>query len=128
MAERRVGFSWHTVKGITTIRLDTSLSASALDRESAVEKLNEIVNQSQKKVILDMDAVEMIDSRMLAAIVSINRKLHSDGGQLRLCRVTPLVRNMLDTFGLLKVLHLDETEKEATNALNELGDGSTLAS
>jgi len=128
MAQRRFRLSWHTVNDITVVHVDTAMAVSALDRESAVEKLYEVAAQSQKKIVLDMSGVEMVDSRMLAAVVSLNRKLQTDGGQLRLCRVTPLVRSMLDTFGLLKILHLDETEKEAASALEQLGDGSTPSS
>ncbi|NOZ24436.1 MAG: STAS domain-containing protein [Planctomycetes bacterium] len=123
MAERRVAFSWHAVGDIIVIRMDTSPAASALDRESAVQKLGEIVAQAQGKVVLDMSGMEMIDSRTLAAVVSLNRKLQSEGGQLRLCGVTPLVRSMLDTVGLLNILHLDETDRKAIAALEQLGQG-----
>jgi len=128
MVDRRVSLSWHTVGEVTVIRVDTSTSSSALDKEAAAEKLNEIAGESSGKLVLDMSAVELVDSRMLAAIVSLNRKLGKEGGQLRMCSVAPLVKKMLDAFGLLKVLKVDDTEQEAIAALSGATDGPEASS
>ena len=120
MADRRVSLSWHSVGDVTVIRTGSSVSASALDREATTNKIAELVRQSSGKVVLDLSEMEMLDSRTLAMIVSLNRKLAAQGGQLRLCRVLPMVAEMFDAFGLLKILNVDETEEDSITALKDL--------
>lgn len=117
MAERRLSLSWHAVRDVTVIRVETSLSSSALDRELVNNKLGEITDQSTGKVVIDMAGMEMLDSRTLATIISLNRKLTGQGGQLRFCNLCPLVQKALDNFGLTKILLVDPTERDSLSAL-----------
>ena len=122
MVDQRVSLSWHTVGGIMVVRVGASVSTSTIDREMVAEKLHELAGQSSGKIVVNMEAMQMLDSTTLAAIVSLNRKLDGSGGQLRMCRVEPLVEKMLDTFGLLNILKIDETEGDSIAALQRFGE------
>ena len=120
MAEERLSLSWHTVEDVTVIRIGAPVSPS--DEAVATAKLGELVSQSSGKVVIDMSDIKMLNSRTLAAIVSLNRKLETQGGQLRICQPASAVMKMFGTFGLLRTLHIDETEEDSVAALADMGD------
>jgi anti-anti-sigma factor len=121
MVDRRLSLSWHTISDVMVIRVETSLLSSALDKDMASARLGELGDQSNGKIVMDMSAMEMLDSRMLAAMVSLHRKLETKGGELRLCQVTPSVMKIFDTLGLPKIMKIDETEEESIAVLRREG-------
>ena len=67
------------------------IEGDTLDASNATEfknEINAILEQSQVKVLLDMQNLKFVDSSGLGAIISCLRKLKSVGGDLKLCQMS----------------------------------------
>lgn len=70
------------------------------------------------KVVLDMSAVEFVDSSGCGAILSCLRKLNSNGGDLKLCCVTKPVRTLFELVRMHRVFDILNTRDEAVKAFS----------
>ena len=87
-----------------------------LDLHTAEEfktKLITKINAGTKQLILDLGQVEFIDSSGLGAILSSYKKISSQGGLLTVVNVTPKVRRIFEVSGILRVINIYSSEKEA---------------
>lgn len=74
-----------------------------------------------KKLVLDLSAVQFIDSRACGAILSCLKKLGEVGGELKICRASPFV---LEVFGLIRLHRICEilaTREDAVRAFSAKG-------
>ena len=62
--------------------------------------------QDNAKVVLDLEQVQFIDSTGLGAMVSSLRKLHSAGGEMKLCGVSKPVRALFELVRMHKVFDI----------------------
>jgi anti-anti-sigma factor len=71
-----------------------------------------------KNVVLHLAEVSYVDSGGLGALVRIFGVLRADGGDLKLCELSPFVVQVLQATNLLKVLRPYRSEKEAIDAFS----------
>jgi anti-anti-sigma factor len=71
-----------------------------------------------KNVVLQMAEVSYVDSGGLGALVRIFGVLRADHGDLKLCRLSPFVVQVLQATNLLGVFHPYPSEKEAIEAFS----------
>ena len=71
-----------------------------------------------KNVVLQLAEVSYVDSGGLGALVRIFGILRADGGDLKLCELSPFVVQVLQATNLLKVLRPYASEKEAIEAFS----------
>ncbi len=64
-------------------------------------------------LVVDLSAVEFIDSTGIGVIVGANRRVSAGGGRFTAVVTTPVVRKALQTTGLLDVWRVTETVKDA---------------
>jgi anti-sigma B factor antagonist len=83
-----------------------------LQRE--VEKLTHL----RKNVVLQLAEVNYVDSGGLGALVRLRNILRFDGGDLKLCQVSPFVFQALTATKLVGVFHTYASEKEAIEAFS----------
>jgi anti-anti-sigma factor len=69
-----------------------------------------------KKFVLQLGEVSYLDSGGLGALVRLLGTLRANGGDLKLCQMSPLVRSVLQATKLLGVFHPYATEKDALAA------------
>ncbi len=69
-----------------------------------------------RKVVMDLNRVDFVDSRGCGVILSCLKHLAEKGGDLKLCRVTPPVRTVFDLIRLQKMCDITETREEAMKA------------
>ncbi|MBI4466400.1 MAG: STAS domain-containing protein [Acidobacteria bacterium] len=98
------------VGGVTVVDLSGRLTlgdASAQLRET----LRELLNQGQKKIVLNLGQVGYIDSSGLGELVSGFTTVKNQGGQLKLANLTQKVNDLLTITKLYTVfeVHNDET-------------------
>jgi anti-sigma B factor antagonist len=95
-----------------------TLNTAKLDMSNASEfkKKATLAMQDDKNIVLDMAAVDFVDSSGLGAILSCLRDLRSRGGELRLCCVQPRVMVMFELVRMQKVVPLAATREEALDA------------
>src|SRR6266446_4962442 len=80
------------------------------------DKVNSIVNQGHKKVILNLAAVPYIDSAGLGEIVRTYTTVSRQGGSLKLLNLTKRITDLLAITKLLTVFETYDSEKEALNS------------
>ena len=87
-----------------------------IDIESALRFRSELLElvKSRRRVVLDLAAVEFIDSSGLGALVSALKAARTGGGELRLAALRPNVRQLLEIMRLDRVFSLYGTVEEAT--------------
>ncbi len=83
-----------------------------LQRE--VEKLTHV----RKSVVLQLAGVSYVDSGGLGALVRLRNLLRFDGGDLKLCQLSPFVLQVLTATKLHGVFHTYASEKEAIEAFS----------
>jgi anti-sigma B factor antagonist len=72
-----------------------------------------------RKLILDLDRVRFIDSRGCGAILSCLKHLSAAGGDLKLCRATPLVLRVFELIRMNSICEVVGTREEAVQAFGK---------
>jgi anti-sigma B factor antagonist len=71
-----------------------------------------VLNET-RKLVLDLAAVEFIDSRGCGAILHCLKRLNEKGGELRICQVRPFVRSVFELIRLHRICEILPTRDEA---------------
>ena len=77
------------------------------------DKVNSLVNQGHKKIVLNLAEVPYIDSAGLGEIVRTYTTVSRQGGQLKLVNLTKRITDLLMITKLLTVFETFDTESEA---------------
>ena len=76
--------------------------------------LENIVNNSIKKMVIDFEKVMFIDSSFLSSLVTALKKINEFGGDIKITSLEPPVRLMFELTRLYHVFEIFETVDEAT--------------
>src|SRR5512138_1673797 len=77
------------------------------------DKINSLLQQNRKKILLNLEAVPYIDSAGLGEIVRTYTTVSRQGGKLKLLNLTKRITDLLAITKLLTVFETYDTEKEA---------------
>lgn len=77
------------------------------------DKVNSLVNQGHKKIVLNLAEVPYIDSAGLGEIVRTYTTVSRQGGSLKLLNLTKRITDLLAITKLLTVFETFESEAEA---------------
>jgi anti-sigma B factor antagonist len=77
------------------------------------------VLQDCRKLVLDLDRVQFVDSRGCVVILSCLKHVSKAGGDLKLCRVTPPVRTVFDLIRMNSVCEILNSREEAVEAFQK---------
>jgi anti-anti-sigma factor len=69
-----------------------------------------------RKLVLDLDRVQFVDSRGCGVILSCLKHVSTAGGDLKLCRVAPPVRMVFDLIRMDRICEIVNTREEAVQA------------
>jgi anti-sigma B factor antagonist len=72
-------------------------------------------------LILDLRRVQFVDSRGCGAILSCLKQVAANGGDLKLCHVSPQVRTVFDLIRLHRICAIHDTREEALQAFAQEG-------
>ena len=102
------------VNGVAII----SFTTPYLQAEDAIEKVgNELFDLVKKwdcsKVLLTFDGVRFVSSSMLAQVVKLHKTLAKTKGRVRLCSLTPALREVLKASQLDRLLEVFDDETAA---------------
>lgn len=81
-------------------------------------KLMELANSHQAKIIVDMHAVDFIDSSALATLVKALKHCRQNQGDLYLCDLNNPVRIIFELTRLDKAFHIYPTIEDAVQAFS----------
>ena len=80
------------------------------------DKINSLLNQGQKKIVLNLAEVPYIDSAGLGEVVRTYTTVSRQGGQLKLLNVTKRITDLLAITKLLTVFDTYDSESEAVQS------------
>src|SRR6202051_5079696 len=82
------------------------------------DKVNSLVNQGQKKIVLNLAEVPYIDSAGLGEIVRTYTTVSRQGGSLKLLGLTNRITDLLSITKLLTVFETFDSENEAVKSFS----------
>jgi anti-sigma B factor antagonist len=86
--------------------------------EMLKDKVNSLVNQGHKKIVLNLADVPYIDSAGLGEIVRTYTTVSRQGGSLKLLNLTKRITDLLAITKLLTVFETFESENEAVKSFS----------
>src|SRR6266508_1030927 len=82
------------------------------------DKMGSLVQEGQKKVLLNLGEVSYVDSAGLGAIVQAYATLNKNGGSLKLLNATKRIKDLLSITKLLMVFECHDEEAAALKSFN----------
>ena len=82
------------------------------------DKVNSLVNQGHKKIILNLADVPYIDSAGLGEVVRTYTTVSRQGGSLKLLNLTKRITDLLSITKLLTVFETFDSENEAVQSFS----------
>jgi len=106
------------VDGVTILALDGRI---VLGEESSAlrQKVKDDLAAGKKKIILNVDKVDYIDSAGVGMLVAANHTAKSRGASLALCNLGSHFEGMLQITKLLTVFETYKTEADAVRSLSK---------
>jgi len=80
------------------------------------DKINSLIQQGHKKLILNLEGVPYVDSAGLGEIVRTYTTVSRQGGNLKLLNLTKRIEDLLSITKLLTVFDTYDSEQEALNS------------
>ena len=77
------------------------------------DKINSLIHQNQKNLLLNLEGVPYIDSAGLGEIVRTYTTVSRQGGSLKLVNLTKRITDLLSITKLLTVFEVFDSEKDA---------------
>jgi anti-sigma B factor antagonist len=82
------------------------------------DKVNTLVNQGRKKIVLNLADVPYVDSAGLGEIVRTYTTVSRQGGSLKLLNLTKRISDLLSITKLLTVFETFDTESDAITSFS----------
>ena len=82
------------------------------------DKVNSLVNQGKKKIVLNLADVPYIDSAGLGEVVRTYTTVSRQGGSLKLLHLTKRITDLLSITKLLTVFETYDSENEAVRSFS----------
>jgi anti-anti-sigma factor len=77
------------------VRLQPAIDGD-IDEASLAEKIWALLEQNfTYRLVLELDRVQLLQSYMIAQMVLLSKRIHSHGGMLRLCGLSPVNQQVL---------------------------------
>ena len=80
------------------------------------DKINSLIQQGRKKLILNLEGVPYVDSAGLGEIVRTYTTVSRQGGNLKLLNLTKRITDLLMITKLLTIFDTYDSEEEALNS------------
>ena len=109
-----------SVGDVTIIDLNGKMTLGEGD-ELLRDKVNSLIAQGQKKLVLNLAEVPYIDSAGLGEIVRTYTTVSRQGGSLKLLNLTKRIQDLLLITKLLTVFETFDSEEEAIKSFGSAG-------
>lgn len=86
--------------------------------EQLKDKVNSLVNQGDRKIVLNLEGVPYIDSAGLGEIVRTYTTVSRQGGSLKLLHLTKRIQDLLSITKLLTVFETFDSEGDAVRSFS----------
>jgi anti-sigma B factor antagonist len=115
--ESRMQIEERVVNDVTILDLKGKITLGEGD-EALKDKINSLLMQGKKKILLDLKDVPYIDSAGLGEIVRTYTTVSRQGGQLKLVNLTKRITDLLSITKLLTVFETFDAEPEALKSFS----------
>jgi anti-sigma B factor antagonist len=105
------------VDGVTILDLKGKVTLGEGD-EVLKEKINALLAQNKRRILLNLGDVPYVDSAGLGEIVRTYTTVSRQGGQLKLVNLTKRITDLLSITKLLTVFETFESEAEALKSFS----------
>jgi anti-sigma B factor antagonist len=105
------------VNDVTVLDLKGKITLGEGD-EALKDKINSLILQGRKRILLNLEGVPYIDSAGLGEVVRTYTTVSRQGGQLKLVNLTKRITDLLMITKLLTVFETFETEPEALKSFS----------
>jgi anti-sigma B factor antagonist len=102
------------VKGWTVVTVHGEIDVAT--SPTLRERLIDLVNGGATRLVLDLEAVDFLDSTGLGTIVSLLKRVRTHGGDLRLVCTEARIRRLFEITGLEKAVPLHASLDDAIAA------------
>ena len=106
-----------TVSDVTVLDLKGKMTLGEGD-ELLKDKINSLLSQGKKKLVLNLEGVPYIDSAGLGEIVRTYTTVSRQGGSLKLLNLTKRIEDLLSITKLLTVFETFDTEADAVRSFS----------
>src|ERR671922_1576795 len=103
------------VDGVTVLDLKGKMTLGEGD-ELLKDKINSLIQQDRKKLVLNLESVPYIDSAGLGEIVRTYTTVSRQGGSLKLLSLTKRITDLLSITKLLTVFETYDNEADAVRS------------
>ena len=104
--------------GAVVISIDGNIMGGP-DEVQFYEKLQELIKENKKNVVVDLGNVEWINSRGLGMLISGLTTMKNSGGKMKLARVVNKVESLLAMTKLISVFENYDTVDEAVKSFSQ---------
>ncbi len=104
-----------TVNDVTILDLKGKMTLGEGD-ELLKDKINSLLAQGHKKLLLNLEGVPYIDSAGLGEVVRTYTTVSRQGGSLKLLNLTKRIEDLLSITKLLTVFETFDSEAEAVQS------------
>jgi stage II sporulation protein AA (anti-sigma F factor antagonist) len=101
--------------GVLTLTLKGRLDADGTDKLAAL--LAGYIDRGERRVVLDLSAVDYISSVGLRALMLAAKRLAPLGGRIVLCAPRPQIRQLLDVAGFTSMFSIAASRDEAAERM-----------
>ncbi|HSL20743.1 MAG TPA: STAS domain-containing protein [Vicinamibacterales bacterium] len=105
------------VKDVTVLDLKGKMTLGEGD-ELLKDKINSLLQQDRKRIVLNLEGVPYIDSAGLGEIVRTYTTVSRQGGKLKLVNLTKRITDLLSITKLLTVFETFDSEQDAIRSFS----------
>jgi anti-sigma B factor antagonist len=107
------------VGDVTIVEITGDITLSKGGDVMIKDKVNSLLQQGNRKLLLDLGNVSYVDSAGLGQLVQVYATTSHNGGSLKLLRVTKRLKDLLVLTKLLTVFESFDDEKDAVASFNK---------
>lgn len=108
---KNMQFTQDEQAGNMIIRCEGRLDATSSPQLEAA--LNALVEKKQSKIAIDFEKVDYLSSAGMRLLLSMTKRLKTEGGKLVLCSIHDDVMGIIRMAGFEQILNIYGTEQEA---------------
>ncbi|MEE8350849.1 MAG: STAS domain-containing protein [Rhodospirillales bacterium] len=105
-----------TISVKTTNDVKILLCEGALDTQTspeALSQLQQLIEEGARKVLVNFEALEYISSAGLHVLLTTAKQMKSVDGELRICGLNEVVKEVFDISGFMTILKVFGAESDA---------------
>ncbi len=99
------------VDDVTVVKMHGNLDTQT--SPDALKELERLIDEGAGNILCDFGEVEYVSSAGLRVLLATAKKLGTSGGELRVCRMNSVVKDVFEISGFVTIIKIFETESEA---------------